>query len=87
MQKKVVTRCRRDRTIHLEAVEGVLHYANRLHATGSEASAADCQQAEARLILCKDLDHTLLWAGAHGPQPVKIRRLKGRLRISVFLCG
>jgi hypothetical protein len=68
-------------------LEGVLDRANGLHAACSESTTAYRQQAEARLILGKDLDRTLLSVGVDGAQLVKIRRLKGCCRISVFLYG
>ncbi len=42
-EKKVVTRRWRDGTIHIEALKGVLHRANRLHASRRQAAAADRQ--------------------------------------------
>jgi hypothetical protein len=71
-------------TVQIEALEGVLDRANRLHTTRRQAPSAYCQQAEAAFILGKDFDDLGRGVGACGPELVKIRRLKRRTCVSVF---
>jgi hypothetical protein len=85
-QEEAVARGRLHRPIHRAPLEDLLDGANRLHATGGEAPAADRQEAEAAVVLAKDPDGARV-GGRDAPlSVVATARLEGRPGLRGFWC-
>jgi hypothetical protein len=65
----------------------VLDRADGLHAAGGEAAAAQGEQAEAALILTKDLERPGVLGRNCGAEQVATGGLKGGDGFGLFLCG